>query len=109
MGLVGETGQDTGARFATLGDVMSVQTRGIATGGDGVKVEAESGGLWEEQRCARGEPSRQSAMLIFPLSPVRVVRGKGRLGEAIAPSKEAEGLIEIALADMAAALLVQQL
>jgi hypothetical protein len=86
---------------------MGVQTRGIATVGDGVKVEAESGGLWEEQRCERGEPSRQEAMLIFPLGPVGVVRGKGRLGEDIEPSKEAERLIEIEIADMAAALLVQ--
>src|SRR5215470_10723377 len=38
-----------------------------------------------------------------------VVCGKGRLGEDIQPSKEAEGLIEIEIADMAAALLVQQL
>ena len=59
MGLVGEKGQDTGARFATLGDVMGVQTCGITTIGDGVKVKAESGGLGEEPRCERGEPSRQ--------------------------------------------------
>ena len=59
MGLVGEKGQDTGARFATLGDVMGLQTRGLATVGDRVKVEAESGGLWEEQRRETGEPSRR--------------------------------------------------
>jgi hypothetical protein len=107
VGLVGANGQDTGARFATLGDGMSVQPRGSATGGDGGNVEAESGGLWEEQRGERGEPSRQSAVLIFPVGPGGVVRGKGRLGEDIQPSKEAESLIEIAIAARAATLLVQ--
>ena len=46
---MGEKGEDTGARLAPLGDVMGVQTRGVAAVGDRVKVEAESGGLWEEQ------------------------------------------------------------
>jgi hypothetical protein len=56
---VGEKGQDIGARFATLGDVMGVKTRGIAAVGNGVKVEAERGCLWEEQRHEMGAPSRQ--------------------------------------------------
>ena len=59
MGLVSEKGEDTAARFATLGDVMGVQPRGIAAVGDGMKVEAESGGVWEEQRREMSEPSRQ--------------------------------------------------
>jgi hypothetical protein len=46
-------------------------------------------------------------VLIFPLGPVGVVRDKGRFGEDIEPSKEAECLIEIEVADMATALLVQ--
>ena len=55
------------------------------------------------------EPSRQQAVLIFPLSAVGVVGGKGRLGQDIEPSKQPEGLIEIKVADVTAAFLVQQL
>ena len=62
-----------------------------------------------EQRGERGEPSRQEAVWIFPLRPGGVVRGKGRLGEDIQPSKAAEGLIEIDSAPRAAARLVQPL
>ena len=59
MGLVSEKSQDAGPRFATLGDVMGVQTRGVAAVGDGVKVEAESRGVWEKQRREMCEPSRE--------------------------------------------------
>ena len=48
-------------------------------------------------------------MLIVPLRPGGVVRGKGRFGEDIQPSTEAECLIDIAVTDRATALLVPPL
>jgi len=44
-----------------------------------------------------------------PLGAVGVVCGKGRLGQDVEPRKEPERLIEIEVADVAAAFLVQQL
>jgi hypothetical protein len=48
-------------------------------------------------------------VLIWPWGPGRVVRGKGRLREAMQPSQGAEGLIDIDIAARAAALLDQPL
>src|SRR2546430_1479742 len=93
--LVGEKREDTGARFAPLGDVMGVEARRIATIRDGMKVEAEGGGVRQEQGRQMGEPCCQQAMLMFPLYAVGVVGGKGRLGEKIESRKEPECLIEI--------------
>src|ERR671924_359472 len=106
---MGEKREDTRTGFAPLGDVMRVKARGIAPGRDGMKVEAEGGGFWQEQRHQVRKPSRQEVVLIFPLCAVRVVRGKGRLGEDIEPGKKPERLIKIEVADMAAAFFVQQL
>ena len=109
VGLVSEKGEAPATRLATVGDVVGVQTRGGAAGGDGVKGAAASRGLWEKQRRERREPSRESAVLIFPLRPVGGVRGTGRCGEAIPSSTEAECLIEIAVTDLATARLGPQL
>ena len=49
-GLVGNKREDAGARFAPLGDVMCVEARRIATLWHGMKVEAEGGGVRQEQR-----------------------------------------------------------
>jgi hypothetical protein len=46
---------------------------------------------------------------MFPLSTIGVICGKGRLGEDIESRKKAQCLVEIEVANMAAAFLVQQL
>jgi len=56
-----------------------------------------------------GEPCRQQAMGMFPLCAGGGVGGKGRLGEHSESRKEPECLIDIAVADMAATFLGQQL
>src|SRR2546422_485817 len=88
---------------------MGVEARRIATRWDGMQVEAEGGGVRQEQRRQRGEPCRQQAMWMFPWCAVGGVGGTGRLGEHSESRKEPERLIDMEVADRAATFLVQQL
>src|SRR5687768_18396491 len=106
---MGEKGEDTCARLATLGDVMGVEACRVAAIGNGVKIETERRGFGQQQRGHMRQPSGQQTVLLLPLRAVGVVGGEGRLREDIEPCEQPERLIKMKVTDVTAAFLVQQL
>src|SRR6266702_8842002 len=100
---MGDKGEDTRARLATLGDVMGVETCRIPARGNGVKIETERRGFWQQQRGHLRQPAVQQPVLLLPLCAVGVVGGEGRLREDIESSEQPERLIKIKVTDVTAA------
>ena len=107
--LVGEEGQDARAGLAAQGQVVVLQGLGVAAVGDGVEVEAERLGLGEQQRRQPGDPPRQELLLVGPRGAVGVVGGVALLGQDVQAGEQAERLVEVEVADVTAAFLVEQL
>ena len=106
---MGDKGEDTRARLATLGDVMGVEACRVPARGNGVKIETERRGFGQQQRGHMRQPSGQQTVLMRPLRAGGVVGGAGRCREDIEPSEQPERLIKIKVTDVTAAFLVQQL
>jgi hypothetical protein len=104
--LVGEEAQDTGSGLALHGEVMIVEDFGVAPMGDGMEVEAELLGVGEQDGGQSGDPPREQGLLAGARGAVGVVGGEALLGQDVQPGEEAERLVEVEIADMAASLLI---
>src|SRR5207248_940937 len=65
--LLGEEAEDARAGLPALGDVVRVQSGGIAAIRDGVEVQAERPSLGEQQGRQAGGPARQEPLLVRAL------------------------------------------
>ena len=108
LGLLREEAQDTGTGLAAAGEEVVVQGGGIAPERDGMEVQREDLPLGEQQRCQGGDPAGEELLLVGPLGAVGVIGGVGVLGQDVEAREQAEGLIEVEIADMTAPLLVEQ-
>src|SRR5437016_12957923 len=103
---MGEKGEDTRARLATLGDVVGVEACRVAAIGNGVKIETERRGFGQQPRGHLRQPAGQQPVLLLPLCAVGGVGGEGRLREDIESSEQTESLIKIRVTDVTSAYLV---
>ena len=109
LGLLGEEAEDAGTRLAAAGQEVVVQGGGIAPERDGMEVQREDLPLGEQQWCQGGDPAGEELLLVAPLGAVGVVGGERGLGQDVEAREEAEGLVEVEVADVTAPFLVEQL
>jgi hypothetical protein len=87
---------------------MVLQDLRVAPIRDGVEVQTEGLGFREEQRRQSGDPPGQQPLLLRAFGAVRVVGGVALLRKDVQTGEQTESLVEVEVADMAAALFVQQ-
>ena len=108
LGLLREEAEDAGTGLAAAGQEVVVQRGGIAAERGGMEVQREDLPLGVQQRCQGGDPAGEELLVVVPLGAVGIVGGEGGLGQDVEAGEQAEGLIEVEIADVAAPLLVEQ-
>ena len=67
-----------------------------------MEVQREDLPLGGQQRCQGGDPAGEELLLVVPLGAVGVIGGVGVLGQDVEAREQAEGLIEVEIADVTA-------
>jgi hypothetical protein len=107
--LLSEEAEHTGTGLALPGDIVRVQSRGIAPKGDGMEVQGEVIPVGEEPGCQCGDPAREEPLLMITLGAIGVFGSERRLGQDVQAGEETEWLITVEITDVTPSLLIQQL
>ena len=88
---------------------MVLQGLGVAAVRDRVAIEAEGLGLGKQERHQAGDPPREELLLVGSRGAIGVVGGIALFGQDVQAGEQAERLVEVEVADVAAAFFVEQL
>src|SRR5579862_614781 len=87
---------------------MIVQAVGVASIGDGVKIEVESLGLGEQDRRELGDPAGDEFFLVCSLRAIGIVGGEGFFGQDVEASEEAQSAVKVEVINMAVTFFVEE-